>query len=175
MPIIPGHKVTGLDPAPFGEGDYQESRYLVDGIWRMGTIGTQRRVLVRGPRGQAKVVVPDFVEALSSLDAESGAFEDCEDLREVVLPDGLGVIGWWAFGGCAALATAVIPPSVKEIHPYAFQQCGALADIGPLAHGVKLHDASFVGCGSLPDATRARIEEINPGALLPPPVPGSEA
>jgi hypothetical protein len=172
---IRGHKVTNVDPQPFGDGDYQETRYLVDGVWHMGDIEGMRRVLVSAPRGEAKVVVPDFVRALSSVDAEPGAFEGYEGLQEVVLPDSLEYIGWWAFAGCKDLVKVIIPSSVQRICQQAFFGCTSLREIGPLNDTIEIENTAFAGCASLPEPTRARIKAINPTAYftLTPPHPNT--
>ncbi len=52
-----------------------------------------------------------------------GAFENCRNLREVVLPEGLQRIYGYAFSGCTELRTLVLPKSIKQIGSYAFNRC----------------------------------------------------
>lgn len=49
-----------------------------------------------------------------------GCFEGCKNLKEVILPESLDVIGGNAFRNTASLKSIVIPKNVKEIANYAF-------------------------------------------------------
>ncbi len=57
------------------------------------------------------------------------AFEDCEQLREVTIADGVESIGAYAFYGCKELSSITIPASVKEIGYNAFLGCLSLKNI----------------------------------------------
>ena len=50
------------------------------------------------------------------------AFENCKNLRDIKLPDGLTYIGKRCFYG-SGLESVTIPPSVRAIGPYAFCEC----------------------------------------------------
>lgn len=58
-----------------------------------------------------------------SLGIAGGAFryrDDCENLKEIILPDGLKTIGWGAFINCKSLNKLTIPNSVEFIDKYAY-------------------------------------------------------
>jgi len=68
----------------------------------------------------------------------------------VTIPDGVTIIGNWAFEGCANLTSVTIPDSVTNIGYSAFEDCNdALFDTTTI-HNVKLVDGWAIGyTGSL--------------------------
>jgi serine/threonine protein kinase len=93
---------------------------------------------------------------LASIELEAGqttvwdgAFQNCEDLRTVKLPDTLTGIGNRAFSGCTGLQSISIPGSVSSIGQYAFSECSGLTEI-VIPEGVtKIGNYAFDGCGEL--------------------------
>lgn len=75
-----------------------------------------------------------------------------------VIPDGVTVIGAWAFSDCASLTSVTIPKSAKNIDHYAFVACTSLASIA-ISEGVEDMDGSaFIACTSLEHIT---VDESN--------------
>ena len=75
------------------------------------------------------------------------AFMDCTALQEVTLPDGVQVIGEYAFIRCAALTTVNLP-QVTRIDEYAFRECTSLAAL-TLDNVTAIDHDAFFGCTSL--------------------------
>ena len=75
------------------------------------------------PRMQGRVVIP----AVNSL--KMGAFQGCDHVTDVVLPEGLQYIGWTVFNGCRGLRSIYIPDSCTWIGMAAFEDCSALTDV----------------------------------------------
>lgn len=61
------------------------------------------------------VVIPDGVEVIGEY-----AFVRCSSMEEVIIPDSVTTIEFRAFEGCYSLGTVVIPDSVTSIGAYAF-------------------------------------------------------
>ncbi len=59
------------------------------------------------------------------------AFQWCEKLEEVTIPDTVTSIGAYAFGSCGKLCNLYIPASVTSIGDYAFANCDNLTIITP--------------------------------------------
>ncbi len=77
------------------------------------------------------------------------AFEDCDNLTGIVIPDGVVYIGFHAFDGCTSLKNVTVPGSVKIIDEYAFQQCTELeaVTVGSGVEFIEYH--AFNKCESL--------------------------
>ena len=65
---------------------------------------------------------------ISAVRIEDCAFEGCENLKQVVLANGIKCIGIKAFYGCSNIGAVEFPHTVQEIKPQAFQNCN-LRDI----------------------------------------------
>ena len=71
-----------------------------------------------------EVVLPEGVVMIGE-----GAFWDCINLRHVELPDSLLVIGDRAFCNCQELTEVSLPPNLYAIGPSAFVDCWKLTSI----------------------------------------------
>lgn len=81
------------------------------------------QVLGRGAFGlndDLQIIV--FGSGMRTIEDE-GAFQNCVNLRQVVLNDGLEYIGSFCFSGCDSLKEIEIPASVTFIHNTAFFAC----------------------------------------------------
>ena len=77
------------------------------------------------------------------------AFDRCETLKTVTLPEGVTGIGTKAFKGCSSLTSVSIPGSVTGIGKYAFYECDSLTDV-LIPEGVtSIESYTFNGCSSL--------------------------
>ena len=57
------------------------------------------------------------------------AFNFCSGLTQVVIPDGVFVIGDHAFANCTAMFSLTLPESLVEIDSYSFAYCSALTAV----------------------------------------------
>lgn len=74
------------------------------------------------------------------------AFWNCENLKTVILPEGIEIIGEYAFGRCTALERIDIPQSVRKIGARAFHACTALSAF-PIPTGVEeIGEEAFNEC-----------------------------
>ncbi len=71
-----------------------------------------------------EVILPEGVVMIGE-----GAFVDCINLRHVELPDSLLIIGDGAFYNCRELMDVVLPPYLYAIGPSAFVDCWKLTSI----------------------------------------------
>ena len=68
---------------------------------------------------------------------------------EYVIPDGVTMIGWYAFADCKRLSAVTIPSSVTTISGYAFIVCSELTEV-PIPSSVKtIGKKAFLGCDGL--------------------------
>ena len=142
--------------------------------------------LMRYPKDKPdiKYTIPSWVK-----DIEPGAFEDCEHLEELVLPDtwhsipyrafiycqslkrvkissNIWKIGWQAFKGCLNLEEINLPNSLETIDEEAFKDCQSLKAI-QLPQGLdSIEEKAFSHCTGLTELTIPRsVSSIEDGAF----------
>ena len=101
------------------------------------------------------IVIPDSVIFINSYCTDTvygwydGAFENCRQLRNVVLGSGLRKIDYDAFYGCTSLESVVIGDSVTEIKDYAFYECTALTYVSMGSSLQDIGSYAFANCSLL--------------------------
>lgn len=80
------------------------------------------------------------------------AFNCCDGLTSVELPNSITIIGDDAFGGCFDLTTVNIPPSVTTIESSAFT-CTGLISISIPSSVIEMGNSAFGSCANLSSAT----------------------
>ena len=77
------------------------------------------------------------------------AFNYCDNLTSIKIPNSVKEIGKFAFNDCSNLTSIKIPNSVEEIGDYAFQHCSELSLV-TIAYGVeKIGRGAFSYCDNL--------------------------
>ncbi len=99
-------------------------------------------------------------EGTKILTIESNTFQDCQNLQEVKLPEGLKTIQYNAFLRCYALEEIIIPDAVTTIEKQVFSQCSALKKVTLGTQLESIGDHAFNKCLALeiivcPDETPA--------------------
>ena len=90
------------------------------------------------------ITIPDSVTSIGD-----SAFEFCTALTSITIPDSVTSIGDKAFYGCSGLTSITIPEGVKSIPLWAFYDCISLKSI-ELPNSLECIDYSaFAGCISL--------------------------
>ena len=74
------------------------------------------------------------------------AFEYCESLSNLIIPDSVTRIGNGAFIGCHSLTNIVIPDSVTSIGAWAFQYCTSLRSVVLPSSVTSIGNEAFEGC-----------------------------
>ena len=95
----------------------------------------------------------DNTYAYDVVGINCGAFQNCDLLTEVVMPNSVTNIGDAAFSGCSSLSSFTIPIGVKRIGAGTFGRCSSLARFA-FHNGVTYVDkTAFADCGGLKDLT----------------------
>lgn len=81
------------------------------------------------------------------------AFEDCFGLKEIVIPDSVEMIGTGIFAGCKNLTSFVIGNGIKNIPCGAFSYCDGLRNIIIPDNIEVIENGAFVGCSRLYSVT----------------------
>ena len=103
--------------------------------------------------GKDRFVVPKNVTSVrfhpSVIEVENEAFEKCNNLKGVILNEGLQKIGLWSFCYCTSLSSITIPSTVIEIGHHSFWSCNNLREV-VLNNGLqKIGAVAFWYCTSL--------------------------
>jgi len=98
------------------------------------------------------VIIPDtlvFNDTTYTVTAIGySAFENCQNLQTVVIPNSVTAIGNWAFMG-SGLTSIVIPNNVTSIGTSAFEQCKSLSSV-TIGNGImSISYYAFKDCNSL--------------------------
>ena len=90
------------------------------------------------------------------------AFEECDALTSITIPNSVTSIGSYAFFGCSALTSVTIPNSVTSIGSYAFFGCSALTSVTIPNSVTSIETFAFWECSAL---THIRCEATTPPTL----------
>ncbi len=106
-----------------------------------------------------RVVIPSTYRGKPVTKINAAAFENCEKLSSVFIPDSISVIGGGAFWQCTSLPVVTIPESVLVIEKYAFAYCTSLTSITIPANVMSIGQGVVAGCISLATII---VDEKNP-------------
>ena len=110
-----------------------------------------------------ELVVPNSVTSIGYY-----AFRNCTSLTSVTIPDSVTNIGDSAFSGCTSLTSVVIPDSVTSIRWGAFSDCTSLTSVVIPDSVTSIGYSAFYGCSSLTsvyyDGTNDEWAEISIGS-----------
>jgi hypothetical protein len=107
-------------------------------------------VTVTGYTGKKKsLVIPDKIDSLPVTGIGDNAFDHCENLKSISLPDGLRSIGKNAFWHCTNLESISLPDSLTSIGDFAFWDCENLKSISLPAGLISIGKLAFSGCTNL--------------------------
>ncbi len=94
-----------------------------------------------------------------TLEIEPDACADRDGLEEVIIPEGVTVIGSEAFRNCHALKNVIFPESLAKIDKQAFEHCSSLTEISLPDRTRSFGEEPFGGCAGL---RRLRTYASNP-------------
>ncbi|MBQ8790215.1 MAG: leucine-rich repeat protein [Ruminiclostridium sp.] len=124
-------KVTSIGKAPFywcffltdvNADEDNESFASVDGV----LFNKDMTEIIVYPAGKMdpSYVIPDGVEIIGEY-----AFSDVREIESVTIPEGVKSIGDYAFRGCFSITSMTLPDGIKSIGGHAFEDCEGLVSI----------------------------------------------
>ena len=93
------------------------------------------------------------LELYSVIGIDNYAFQCCDGLTSVTIPNSVTTIGESAFEQCSGLTSVTIPNSVKTIGESAFQQCSGLTSVIIGNSVTSIGNLAFAYCSSLSNMT----------------------
>lgn len=91
-----------------------------------------------------EVILPDTIKIIGSY-----AFYQCESLKTINLPNSLEDLGDEVFSGCTSLKSIELPASIKEIGTELFYGCTSLTSVTLPEGMTEVPAGTFSGCSKL--------------------------
>ena len=149
---------SGLNLTAYAEtnGDFEYS-YIEDDF-----------LSITGYNGSAtNLVIPSAINGDSVKVIDREAFEGCQSIKTVTIPDSIISIGMYAFCYCTSLTSVTIPDSVTSIGGSAFRGCTSLENINIPDSVESIDDLVFSGCTNLTSITIPNsVTSIGNGVLF---------
>jgi len=95
-----------------------------------------------------RVEIPSKIDGYNIIVIDESAFDLCEDLTEVIIPEGVLIIEDFAFNDCENLTEVTLPDTVTSIGKYAFSGC-SLTEINLPNTLISIGEGAFNSCSSL--------------------------
>ena len=95
------------------------------------------------------VTVPASIDGKPVVSIGDRAFENCDGLTKITIPDGVKHIGSYAFSGCSKLANIDLPDSVLSAGLWVFWNCLGLTNIDIPKNLHLAHSPTFLNCCAL--------------------------
>ena len=92
---------------------------------------------------EANVTIPSEIDGYTVTEIGWSAFECCNSLTSVTIPDGVTDIGDYAFAECSNLESVTIPDGVTYIGEYAFAECSSLESVTIPASVTNIGECAF--------------------------------
>ncbi len=90
----------------------------------MSEFTVEKKTLKKYIGEDTEVVIPDGIEIIGR-----NAFKNCASITKVIIPQGARKIGEYAFYGCSNLESISIPKSVNAIGSFAFDECKSIKKV----------------------------------------------
>lgn len=95
------------------------------------------------------IIIPEQIDGKKVVELSANLFCDRQELKTVIIPEGVEVIGDYVFYNCPNLKTVILPESLKEIGQAVFNGCTALEEITIPENVSKIGKNVFAGCVNL--------------------------
>ena len=127
---------------------YEDGTLTISGTGAMKSYRNDDSPAVQKKDNVKKVVIEDGVTSIGA-----SAFYSCKSLTSITIPDSVTSIGFTAFYACSSLTSITIPGSVTSMERSAFEFCTGLKSV-TISDGVTSIGASaFYSCKNLTSIT----------------------
>lgn len=92
------------------------------------------------------IVIPNTIDGKKVVSIGANTFSDRQNLKSIIIPEGVTSIGDSAFYNCPNLKSVILPDSVKSIGLAAFSGCSSIDEITIPESVTKIGKNAFAGC-----------------------------
>ncbi|MBP0979262.1 MAG: leucine-rich repeat domain-containing protein [Oscillospiraceae bacterium] len=107
--------------------------------------------IINKEEARGRLILPDTVffmgEELDIIEVGVGAFQDCKDLTEVIIPGSIKTLSYNAFSGCVSLKKLVLEEGLENICMWALEGCKNLKYIDIPSSVVRIDSRAFLNSG----------------------------
>ncbi len=135
---------TGL--SAFAES--AQSKTLSDNMLTYEITDNRLRIISCEP-STVSIIVKDNIDGYDVTEIGEGAFEGCENLKEIELPDTITQIDEGAFSGCTSLEKVKFPSEMTEIPAKTFAMCDSLKELKLSDKITKIGEYALSYCNDL--------------------------
>lgn len=152
-------KIPGVEKSKTPEGAL---KYEEDNTKGTAVVGAEDKTLL-----PEELNIPKKSAGGNTVDTiASYGFEDCTNLKKVIIPDSVEKIKAGAFWACTNLTEVTMEDLVAEIQSGAFKNCSSLTTVKLSANIRRIAADTFAGCTSLASITLPdHIDEIGSTAF----------
>lgn len=112
-----------------------------------------------GCKSLEKVVIESQSDTIPSGGSAQGVFQNCTNLKSVILPEWVTTIGNYTFSGCTSLKDTAFLKDVKSIGDFAFQNAGLSGNL--VLNATSIGYKAFINCVNLgPNVCFANVATI---------------
>ncbi len=99
------------------------------GVFTYQITGYEVSIISCDTTAYGDIVVPETIENLPVKRIEDNAFENCQNIISIIIPDCVIYLGSEAFYNCSSLSKIVIGNGVQDLYYRTFDGCVSLTDI----------------------------------------------
>jgi len=159
--IVTKINITSIDVA---ENTTELNRYVGYIEYTTFAITTDNRTMIgySGTENEELIIPETFYDDVTEkwykvTEIKHSAFENCNELTKVIIPDSVTSIGFEAFKKCTKLSNVKLSTGLIEINSNIFSSCTSITSIGPVGSGadieipdsVTIINGTFQKCSNL--------------------------